>query len=320
MGIRLLNTFLQKNVRSDTSKINLRELHGKRIVVDASIYMYRFAALGDLIENMYNLCSIFRYYKIHALFVFDGKYRRQDKNYTIRNRQEQRRKAKNKYDVLEGKLTNTSCETKRDNLLTKMAVLRRSFVKINDRDIREVQDLLDSYGIMYRVASGEADELCAALVINKTAYACLSEDTDLFAYGCPRVLKYISLINHTAILYILDDVLDTLTMSFQNFKTLCLMSGNDYIINYDQNIFYNYKLYYNRFPHVLTNKSFLVWLFDNKYLTSDQYKKIKVESETYENNVITSLTNIGYFLIRNKNYERSKLQNILKNHGFIFPE
>ena len=120
MGIHLLNTFLQTNVRSDVRRVNMRELHGKRIVVDASIYMYRFAALGDIIENMYTLCSIFRYYEIHALFIFDGKHRRQDKTDTIRNRQLRRNSAKQKYNSLKKNLVKVKCEKRREKVIMKM--------------------------------------------------------------------------------------------------------------------------------------------------------------------------------------------------------
>ena len=33
---------------------------------------------------------------------------------------------------------------------------------------------------------GEVDVLCASLVLNKKVYAVLTEDMDLFAYGCAR--------------------------------------------------------------------------------------------------------------------------------------
>ena len=36
---------------------------------------------------------------------------------------------------------------------------------------------------------GEADELCAKLVIKRYAYACLSEDMDLFVYGCNKIMR-----------------------------------------------------------------------------------------------------------------------------------
>ena len=69
MGVRLLNTFLQSRCQDVTKKINLQDLRNKRIVVDASIYMYRFSAADALIENTYMLCSLFRHYGIRPLFV-----------------------------------------------------------------------------------------------------------------------------------------------------------------------------------------------------------------------------------------------------------
>ena len=41
MGIKYLNYYLQKNCESAITQINLSELTGKTIVVDASIYLYR---------------------------------------------------------------------------------------------------------------------------------------------------------------------------------------------------------------------------------------------------------------------------------------
>ena len=109
-----------------------------------------------------------------------------------------------------------------------MAILRRKFVKLTYRDVDEVKALLDAYGIKYITATNEADELCSALVIKGAAYACLSEDTDLFAYGCPRVLKYISLLNHTVVVYPLGKILQSVGMKFNEFQQLCILSGTDY--------------------------------------------------------------------------------------------
>ena len=73
--------------------------------------------------------------------------------------------------------------------------------KITREDIETVQNLFDAYGIKYITAKGEADVLCASLVIKKKVFAVLTEDMDLFAYTCPYVLRYFSLANHTCILY-----------------------------------------------------------------------------------------------------------------------
>lgn len=319
MGIKLLNTFLQTNAKSDSSIIHLRSLRDKTIVIDASIYMYRYKSTGELIENIYIMCSLFRYYKIHALFIFDGEYRREDKLKTIASRKQQRMVAKNKYDAIKLKCQCTSCKFKYEKLSNKMANLKRTFTKITANDIQEVKNVLHAYGIMYRTAEGEADELCAALVRNKTAYACLSEDTDMFAYGCVRVLKYISLINHTVVQYNLNDILTSLNISFDNFKTLCLMSGTDYISECNQNIFHNYKVYCNEFCRT-NNPLFIEWLVEMKYLTDEQYDNIVNERLVYSNNVDKALNNIKYFIIRNKKYDIQKLKMILNNYGFIFPE
>ena len=151
---------------------------------------------------------------------------------------------------------------------------------------------------MHRTAEGEADELCAALVIKGTAYACLSEDTDLFAYGCPRVLKYISLINHTIVLYTLSDILNDLDLSLEDFRTICLFSGTDYIPAHScWNIFDIYNLYKSYVRNGVD--TFLDWLLNNKYLKEDDYKKICTEKKRYVAPLVNVLNKTTYFLIRN---------------------
>jgi len=319
MGVRLLNTFLQTHSSTITKKIHLRTLRGKRIVVDASIYMYRFKALGCLIENMYMLCSLFRYYGIQPLFVFDGEKRRQDKNKTIQRRKVQKAKAKREYIKYENELNNLINDVDREKVVGKMEELRRNFVTMSKSDLEEVQALLDAYGIMYRTAPSEADELCAALVIKGMAYACLSEDTDMFALGCPRVLKYISLMNHTTVLYDLSKILNNLNLSLENFQTMCLLSGTDYIdIHSGGNIFQNYNLYKVFYEN--NTGLFIDWLYDNKYLTINKYKILQAEKQIYYKGINNVFNEMNYFLIRNRDVNFPKLREILKKEGFIFPK
>ena len=54
MGIQYLNSYIKKNTNNGSiTKQNLSELYGKTIVVDTSIYLYRFLLEKRLIENMY---------------------------------------------------------------------------------------------------------------------------------------------------------------------------------------------------------------------------------------------------------------------------
>jgi len=58
MGIKYLNRFLKENALSSIRFCNLSEFSGKKIAVDISIYMYRFAGDNTLIENMYSMLSV----------------------------------------------------------------------------------------------------------------------------------------------------------------------------------------------------------------------------------------------------------------------
>ena len=73
MGIKYLNSFLKTNCPESIKCINISEISGKKIAVDISIYMYKFISEDNLIENIYLMLSIFRYYNVIPIFVFDGK-------------------------------------------------------------------------------------------------------------------------------------------------------------------------------------------------------------------------------------------------------
>jgi len=98
MGVRKLNRFIQHRCPNASSRVHLRDLSGKRIAVDTSIYMYRYSGEGALLENMYLMASVFRYYNIHAVFVFDGPPPPQ-KTEIIEIRKKKKDQAKKQYDA-----------------------------------------------------------------------------------------------------------------------------------------------------------------------------------------------------------------------------
>ena len=65
--------YLQSNCKNSIKQISLHELRDKKIVIDTSIYLYRFLGENALLENFYLMISIFREYNIIPLFIFDGK-------------------------------------------------------------------------------------------------------------------------------------------------------------------------------------------------------------------------------------------------------
>lgn len=314
MGIHLLNSFLQSLYNNGSKIINLGELSGKKIVIDTSIYLYRFKSMGGLLENMYLMCSIFRYYNIHPLFIFDGKSSN-NKDLTIQKRKDEKESAKKEYYEIK-KMIKTATEDEKEMLEDKMNKLRRRFIKITREDIENVKYLLTYYGISYIDYQFEADELCAALVIKGYAYACLSEDTDMFAYGCPRIMKYISLMKHTVVMYPIGNILNKLKIKFNDFQKLCILSGTDYNFT-KKNIFWFYNLY-KKFKNISSNIDFMKWLEQKKYISIQTYYELKDIYRIYNKNPSEILNRISYLPIRNKKINDKGIKSIMKKENFIF--
>ena len=106
------------------------------------------------------MCSVFRYYNIIPIFIFDGKPPDNKRNILL-SRREKRKQAKLYYNkLLEEYGPNPSKQ--QEDILVK---LKRNFTKITKMDIENIKNLLDAYGIKYIVAQGEADVLCGSLVL-----------------------------------------------------------------------------------------------------------------------------------------------------------
>ena len=65
MGIKLLSKLLKQECSDVTKTVHLSELYGKKLCIDASIYLYRFKCNEALLENLFLMCSIFRQYNIN---------------------------------------------------------------------------------------------------------------------------------------------------------------------------------------------------------------------------------------------------------------
>ena len=309
MGVKLLSTLLKSHCPDVVNKINLSRLRGKKVCVDTSIYLYRFKSQNNLIEKFYLMCSLFRYYEITPVFIFDGKPPA-EKYEVLRCRRQKRKEARDKYmKLLE---TFGSVRTKnQDDILSK---LKRNFTKISKTDIEEVKALFNAYGIKYMEAQGEADVLCASLVLNKKVYAVLTEDMDLFAYGCANVLRYFSLANHNCLLYNLNKILKKLSINLEDFQTLCILSGTDYYKS-RKNIFSNLKLYY-RFKDFYNGNTFFEWLIKYGFLNRDDGHQVSKILDKYIN-IENELSKYKYIPIIFGQINKEKLYNILKKDRFI---
>lgn len=318
MGIRLLNKYIKTNCKKGVNVIKMENLRGKYIVIDTSIYLYRFLQEEVLLENFYLLLSLLKYYNITGIFVFDGKPP-EEKYKLIQKRNSVKAGAREKYKELEIKINEINdnvYEKEGKNVIeNEMVELKKKFVKLERYHIDSIKKLITAFGESYIDAEGEADQLCAKLVIKKIAYACLSEDMDLFLYGCPRVLRYLSLLNESMVLYNLSEILKELEISLNDFRQICVLSGTDYNDNNGLDLYKSVEFYksYKNDEKNNNNIDFYTWIDNNMKGIVNIIELYVINNMFLLDNVNLKLYKINRTLI-----DKDNIKEIMKQDGFIF--
>ena len=328
MGIRHLNRYIQRKCSSAIREISLADLNGKKVAVDASIYMYRFESEEYLIDGMYQMAMIMRKCNITPVFVFDGKPP-QSKMSLLKQRQSEKRKAESELAVIKKRVEENK------STYSELVECKRKCVRLSKYDIENVKRVLSLCGVTCYQATGEADELCARLVIKKRVWACISEDTDMFVYGCPRVLRYFNLFRGTCLLYETDAILQSLNLTMKEFREICVVSGTDYnIVRSDKFNLYDAIKSFEKFKSEYeTNNSrevtkrnkgnsdkpligFYDWLENNDTYKSDACQLYNTDLQ-FDTRMM-SLAEYDAEPILNKEVNREELKRFLWGFNFAF--
>jgi 5'-3' exonuclease len=335
MGIRHLNKHLREKCPDSIRVLNMADLEGKRIAIDISIYLYKYEGDNMLLENIYLMLSIFRHHNIIPIFIFDGKPPPEKKELLMK-RKEDKQDAQKEYERLQKSLDNNADfdDSEKQEIVATMDQLKKQFININKDKIESVKELIRAYGATYYDAPGEADELCALLVLKKKVWACLSEDMDLFVYGCPRVLRYFSLMNHSVVLYHMKGILEELSLNQQEFREICILSGTDYNINANSstsgkgdnkhnivNLHNTLKLFGKyKASNSFNSNTFYEWLQSNSEYVSDLelLNKINTMFDLSENTRNNKLDAFNSIKILNGPIITECIQDIMREDGFIF--
>jgi len=307
MGIPHLNKLLVDKCKKDSiHKMYLRDIENKTIVIDTSIYLYKFLGQDKLIEHFYLLISLLLYYKITPIFVFDGKPP-SEKMDTLRQRKQNKKDAEHKFYELQESISDETTEEEKKSIMNKMESLKKDFIRIRDCHIQCVKRLMELHGVSYIHAPEEADVVCCEMVINGTAWACLSDDMDMFLYGCTRVLRFISLLNHSVVMYDTVSILRDLDMNLTEFRYFTVPCGTDYNVNKKltlQQMFKNFANYKNQTE---------ICSFDD-YLI----KKSIVEDVLYDTCELFCISKNNQYDIIQFDKQTSDLRTFLQSYGFIF--
>ena len=242
MGVRFLNTLIKRKSPSALKYVSLSQYSGKTIVIDTSIYIHKYLASNSLMESMYFMISQFKYLNITPVFIFDGVAPAEKKG-VLNARASVRENALEQYNRLDTLLhksvepsssteaaTSSSCECP-EQIRRRMQSLKRRFMRISNFELNELKRLMREFGVQYIESDGESDLLCAYLVKCGFAQVCMSDDMDLFLYGCPVVLRHVNIWHSTGVEYTLDTILRDMAVSLHGFQMVCILSGTDYTSN-----------------------------------------------------------------------------------------
>ena len=291
----------------------MSEFNGKKVAIDASIYLYRFIGENKLVEHMYLMVSIFKSHGVEPIFIFDGASPPEKKE-LLAERKEKKRIAEEKYQNIKNQIEDN--EDKYE-MLNEMEKLKKQFIHIKEADYKVVKQLLDDSGVKWVDAPGEADELCAHFMHTGQVYACLSEDMDMFAYGCCRVLRHFSLVKHNVLFYDLEQILMQLQMNVQEFRQVIVLSGTDYNKEDTTNLHDSVKWFYAYKQSIILSEdaiqpTFYEWLAKNT---------------NYIKNMDVLLATYGMFRQKNlafdcpddvKKENKERLIELLGHDGFVF--
>lgn len=201
MGIKNLYSFIQrqgkkKDYTNYVKEIALKDLHGKVMAVDASIFVYRFVMCcgGRHVESMKKLVSKLIKLKIKPVFVFDGP------------------PPDEKQDVLDER-------RKRTHQVT-----------VTQQDFQDIRDMLLDMDILCIDAPGEAEAQCAFLNKQGLVDCVASEDMDTLCFGAPCLITGLNASGKPIRKFSLNKVLKTLDMpDMTTFVDFCILCGCDYV-------------------------------------------------------------------------------------------
>lgn len=290
------------------------------LAIDFSNLYYSILNKSKYIESIINFIRYLKKNNFKPIFVFDGKPP-DVKKYTIQKRKKEKDKAQKKINKFKEELEtisslekSTSDEEKLEQYQKDKTKIKNNIIKFSKRTVKLTKnntklakDLFDFLNISYIHINKEADYVCANLVKNGIADACLSNDYDLLAFQCPIILRDLNIFNHSVEIIFLDDVCKMMKINKNQLTYLNIMNGCDYSLP-----IYDYKLSYihSLFIDGLDIEDILEIISKMSYNYKDAYNLFTEE-------IILDKTNINCF-DTDKNIEIKNIDSYISSLEDIF--
>ena len=320
MGVRHLNALFCAQCQRGIEKKPLSAFSGWKVVIDASIYMYRYKEQGVLLENIYNMVNIMKKHNIVPCFIFDGKPP-EEKKAVIKARRQQRDAAEAEFNRLADEVDANVDDEAKKQITERMDALKAKMTRITHHDVTLVKMLLDGLGVVWVDARGEADVLCARLCTKKYVNACVSDDMDMFVYGCPVVWRHVSILQETVVSYDLNVICECLCLTKEQLTEVCVASETDYSFGSDRktNLYASIKLM-KRYVNSGARDGFYEWLETNTDYVDDMYA-LYAQLAMFDTRYVYVDTKVfgRRGALRLKQTDEEKVREALAEENFFFP-
>lgn len=234
MGIRGLNTCLNKTAPQVFRTVPWTLMQGCRVGVDIQCFMYR--ALSSRIAPIKVIASqivAFRRLGIDVIYVFDGPPP-VEKGQTCETRRDSRKSAQAQIEVLKEKLNNMTRENEEfASTYAEIERLETTYPQLTYEMKDEIKQLLGIAGIPYINAVGEADSVLAHLYRRLQINAVASFDLDFLARGV-RLMIPRNIVDEPGtnwIQLVPEEIYKALGVNERQFIDLCVLMGSDYTPN-----------------------------------------------------------------------------------------
>ena len=144
----------------------------------------------------------------------------------------------------------------------------------------------------------------------------MSEDMDMFLYGCRRVIRMYNNEKDYMYMYNMRNILNHMNITIKSFKYLSFL-GNIKNMPKDKNIFY-----YHKIIEKYGENNFITYLINNNIITNEQMEIIDKKMKTYDLNNSDVLSKCNYILITRSKInliEINKLKQMRRNCLSFYP-
>ena len=251
MGIKHLNRFLHKHCSSSAIQhTNISVYQNKTLVIDTSIFMYKFLTTEKtqegIVEMFQRMIDMFREHNITPVFIFDGKPP-EEKSKLLKERYWKKVLASRKVEELKQLLQESPLETSelsQNEIMREMEIAETNALRLRKVDILAIKTLIHSLNLSLIEAEEEADELCVKQVKMREAYAVISDDMDMLVHGCPATIRNLNITTGECTAYFINNILYDLKMTIRQFREIMVLSGTDYSANSSEcDLYKTMKLY-----------------------------------------------------------------------------